>query len=333
MSKTPLNNSGPRSWSWFANIIRWLFRPSRSTPASTADPCRAAAFSTPTTSVHLVDSSLDFWLTTGRFAAEFERAFAHFWGLRHAVAGQLRLLRQFAGSDLPDLAQAGRTPACGPAMKSSPWPPAFPRPSTRSFKTGWCRCSSTCKMPTYNIDVDQLEAALSPKHPGDHDRAHARQSVRSGARHRLRRQAQPLADRRLLRRRRLRPIRASTVGTFGDLATCSFYPAHHITMGEGGCVLDRSPPAQNAGRIVPRLGPRLLVRSGQGQHLRQTLRLAAGPAPRRLRPQIHLLAHRLQPESHRHAGRRRRGPAQEAARFIEARAPQLPPISRRACGT
>src|SRR5262245_10299863 len=35
--------------------------------------------------VHLVDSSLDFWLTTGRYAAQFEREFARFWGLRHAI--------------------------------------------------------------------------------------------------------------------------------------------------------------------------------------------------------------------------------------------------------
>ena len=87
------------------------------------------------------------------------------------------------------------------------------------------------------------------------------------------------------------------VGTFGDLATVSFYPAHHITMGEGGCVLTDQPAAEDAGRILPRLGPRLLVRAGQGQHLRQALRLAARRPALRLRSQVHLLAHRLQPEA------------------------------------
>ena len=53
--------------------------------------------------------------------------------------------------------------------------------------------------------------------------------------------ARPLARRGLLRRRRRDLPAAGTVGTFGDLATVSFYPAHHITMGEGGCVLTDRP--------------------------------------------------------------------------------------------
>ena len=54
------------------------------------------------------------------------------------------------------------------------------------------------------------------------------------------------------------------VGTFGDLATVSFYPAHHMTMGEGGAVMMRSPQAAQDRGVVPRLGPRLLVRARQG---------------------------------------------------------------------
>ena len=80
-------------------------------------------------------------------------------------------------------------------------------------------------------------------------------------------------------------------------------------MGEGGCVLTDKPLAEDAGRIVPRLGPRLLVRAGQGQHLRQAFRLATGRPALRLRSQIHVLAHRLQPEADRHAGGRWRGAA------------------------
>ena len=114
--------------------------------------------------------------------------------------------------------------------------------------------------------------------------------------------------------------RGRKVGTFGDLATASFYPAHHITMGEGGCVLTETAAAAHAGRIVPRLGPRLLVRSRQGQHLRQALRLAARRAAVRLRSQVHLLAHRLQPEADRHAGGGRRGAAGEAATASSRRA-------------
>ena len=102
-------------------------------------------------------------------------------------------------------------------------------------------------------------------------------------------------------------------GTFGDLATFSFYPAHHLTMGEGGCVATQRPRLKMLRRIVPRLGPGLLVRSGQRQHLRQALRLATRRIAGRLRPQIHLFARRLQPQGDRHAGGRRRRAARKAA--------------------
>ena len=66
-----------------------------------------------------------------------------------------------------------------------------------------------------------------------------------------------------------------SVGTFGDIGTLSFYPAHHITMGEGGAVFTDKPRLKRRHRIDPRLGPRLLVRAGQGQHLRQAVLLQA----------------------------------------------------------
>ncbi len=77
-------------------------------------------------------------------------------------------------------------------------------------------------------------SGLGRPHQGDHARPHAGQSVRPGRGDGVRPAARPLADRGLLRRRGLDLRAAGTVGTFGDLATVSFYPAHHITMGEGG---------------------------------------------------------------------------------------------------
>ena len=61
------------------------------------------------------------------------------------------------------------------------------------------------------------------------------------------------------------------VGTFGDLATVSFYPAHHITMGEGGAVVTNSPLLKTLARVFSRLGPRLLVRARERQYLRQAI--------------------------------------------------------------
>ena len=63
-------------------------------------------------------------------------------------------------------------------------------------------------------------------------------------------------------------------GSFGDTATVSFYPAHHITTGEGGGVRQVGAGPQ-AGRVVPRLGPGLLLRAGKRQHLPEAVRVAA----------------------------------------------------------
>ena len=72
------------------------------------------------------------------------------------------------------------------------------------------------------------------------------------------------------------------VGTFGVLGTLSFYPAHHITMGEGGAVLCNRMIFKRIVEVDSRLGPRLLLRTGQGQHLQTPLRLEAWRSALRL---------------------------------------------------
>ena len=103
------------------------------------------------------------------------------------------------------------------------------------------------------------------------------------------------------------------VGTFGDLATVSFYPAHHITMGEGGCVLAEKPLLKTLVESFRDWGRDCWCEPGQRKYLRQALRLATRRAALRLRSQVHLLAHRLQPEDDRHAGGGRRLATQKAA--------------------
>ena len=68
-------------------------------------------------------------------------------------------------------------------------------------------------------------------------------------------------------------------GTFGHLATSSFYPAHHITTGEGGMVVTDDERARPDRPLDPRLGPRLLLRRRREQHLRQALRQQFGSLP------------------------------------------------------
>ena len=83
------------------------------------------------------------------------------------------------------------------------------------------------------------------------------------------------------------------VGTFGDIGTLSFYPAHHITMGEGGAVFTDKIFLRRIIESDARLGPRLLVPAGHGQHLRHPLRAPDGRPALWLRPQIHLQPCRL----------------------------------------
>ena len=70
-------------------------------------------------------------------------------------------------------------------------------------------------------------------------------------------------------------------GTFGDLATLSFYPPHHMTMGEGGRGPHQRRRAGEGHDLAPRLGARLLVPLRRGQHLQAALRVAARRPARR----------------------------------------------------
>ncbi len=70
-----------RSSTWSPSITRAHFAPTEFVPGESPSPSRRAGSSTPPRCSILVDSSLDFWLTTGRFAAQFETQFARFFGV------------------------------------------------------------------------------------------------------------------------------------------------------------------------------------------------------------------------------------------------------------
>jgi CDP-6-deoxy-D-xylo-4-hexulose-3-dehydrase len=131
-----------------------------------------------------------------------------------------------------------------------------------------------------------------------------------------------VADRRLLRRAGL-DLSGRKFGTFGDIGTLSFYPAHHITMGEGGAVFTNNPQLNKILESFRDWGRDCYCAPGKRQHLRQALQLAARRPAQGLRPQVHLLAPRLQPEDHRHAGGLRRGATRPAARLHRRAAAQL----------
>ena len=185
--------------------------------------------------VNLVDASLDFWLTTGRYAEEFERRFARMLGVRHALlvnSGSSANL--VALSCLTSTKHARRRLTRGDEVITVA--SSFPTTVNPIIQNGLVPVFVDVTVPTYNVDVEQLDAALSPRtraimiahtlgNPFDLDAVTA-----FAAEHDLwliEDCCDALGS----------TYRDKPVGTFGDLATVSFYPAHHITMGEGGCVL------------------------------------------------------------------------------------------------
>ncbi len=184
---------------------------------------------------HLMEATLDFWLTTGRFAARFEHGFSDWWGLRHCLlvnSGSSANLVALSALTSPSLGERALRPGDEVITTAT----SFPTTVNPVVQNGLVPVFVDVDVPTYNIDVSQLEAALSPRtravmvahtlgNPFDLDAVTA-----FCERHGLW-LVEDCCD------AVGSTYRGRLVGTFGDLATVSFYPAHHITMGEGGAVL------------------------------------------------------------------------------------------------
>ena len=188
----------------------------------------------------LVDSSLDFWLTAGRFSRQFERDFAKFFNLRHSI-----LVNSGSSANLLAL-----TCLTSPTLKERQLKPGdevitvatgFPTTVNPIIQNNLVPVFLDVDIPTYNIDVSQLDAALSSK----------TRAVMVA--HTLGNPYKLEAVTAFCKKHNLWLVEdccdavgatynGKLVGTFGEVATVSFYPAHHITMGEGGAVLTDQPP-------------------------------------------------------------------------------------------
>ena len=187
----------------------------------------------------LVDSSLDFWLTTGRFAAQFERSFARYFGLRNATlvnSGSSADLMAVTALTSPKLGERQLKPGNEVITVAA----GFPTTVNPIIQNGLIPVFVDVHIPTYNIDVSRLEEARSER---------TRAVVIA---HTLGNPFDLGAVTEFTKKYNLWLVEdccdavgatydGRKVGTFGDLATVSFYPAHHITMGEGGCVLSDKP--------------------------------------------------------------------------------------------
>lgn len=185
---------------------------------------------------NLVDSSLDLWLTAGRFADAFETRFAEFFGRKHALlvnSGSSANLLAVSALTSPMLREERRL---RPGDEVITVAAGFPTTVNPILQNGLVPVFIDVSVPTYNADVSLLEAARS-------DRTRAVIFA-----HTLGNPFDLGTVSAFCEKYRLWLIEdccdalgatyaGRPVGTFGHIATCSFYPAHHITMGEGGAVL------------------------------------------------------------------------------------------------
>ena len=191
----------------------------------------------------LTDAMLDFWLTTGRFSKEFEKNFAEWIGVKYAHlvnSGSSANLIAFSALTAPELGDRQIkkgdeviTVACG-----------FPTTINPIIQYGAIPVFLDVTVPQYNIDVEQLEAAYTEK----------TKAVMIA--HTLGNPFDLKAVKEFCDKHNLWLVEDNCdalgskytidgvtkyTGTWGDIGTSSFYPPHHMTMGEGGAVYTNSP--------------------------------------------------------------------------------------------
>ena len=189
--------------------------------------------------MNLVDASLDFWLTAGRYAKQFEKEFAKFLGVKYCLltnSGSSANLLAISALTSPKLGDRKLKPgdevittACG-----------FPTTLNPIIQNSLVPVFIDVELDTYNIDVSKIEKAISKKtkaifvahtlgNPVDLDKI--MKIVKKYNLWFCEDNCDSLGSK----------YEGKYTGTFGHISTCSFYPAHHITMGEGGAVLTNDP--------------------------------------------------------------------------------------------
>ncbi len=183
----------------------------------------------------MVDAALDGWLTTGRFNTLFEHRLAEFVGVKHAItvnSGSSANLVAFSTLTSPKLGDR----AIRPGDEVIGVAAGFPTTVNPIIQFGAVPVFVDVDLATHNIDASRIEAAIGPR------------TKAIMLAHALGNPFNLDVVTALCKKHGLWLVedccdalgatyRGQMVGTFGDLATLSFYPAHHITMGEGGAVL------------------------------------------------------------------------------------------------
>ncbi|MBJ3272150.1 lipopolysaccharide biosynthesis protein RfbH, partial [Salmonella enterica subsp. enterica serovar Aberdeen] len=186
----------------------------------------------------MVEASLDGWLNTGRFNDAFEKKLGEFIGVPHVLtttSGSSANLLALTALTSPKLGERALKPGDEVITVAA----GFPTTVNPAIQNGLIPVFVDVDIPTYNIDASLIEAAVTEK------------SKAIMIAHTLGNAFNLSEVRRIADKYNLWLIEdccdalgttyeGQMVGTFGDIGTVSFYPAHHITMGEGGAVFTRS---------------------------------------------------------------------------------------------
>ena len=187
---------------------------------------------------YLVESSLDFWLTSGKYATKFEKDFAKFFGLKKALltnSGSSANLLALSALTSPKLKKRQVLPGDEVITVAA----GFPTTVNPIIQNQLVPVFIDVEYPGLEVSIDKLKKAITKKtkvimiahalgNPFD-----AESIAKIAKEHNIwliEDNCDSLGSK----------INGKLTGTFGDISTVSFYPAHHITMGEGGCVLTNS---------------------------------------------------------------------------------------------
>lgn len=214
---------------------------------------------------NLVDSALEFWLTSGRYTIEFEKKFAEYLDVKYCSlvnSGSSANLLAFMTLTSSLLGERQVRPGDEMITVAA----GFPTTVTPAIQYGVVPVFIDVTIPQYNMDITQLEAAFSPK------------TKVVMAAHTLGNPFDLKAVREFCDKHNLWLIedncdalgstyemngKVRLTGTIGDIGTSSFYPPHHMTMGEGGAVYTNNPLLNRIARSFRDWGRDCICASGQ----------------------------------------------------------------------
>lgn len=192
---------------------------------------------------NLVDAALEFWLTSGSYTAEFEKKFAEYLGVKYCSlvnSGSSANLLAFMALTSPLLGERQIKPGDEMITVAA----GFPTTITPAIQYGVVPVFIDVAIPQYNLDVTQLELALSDKTKvvmaahtlgNPFDLAAVREFCDKHNLWLVEDNCDALGTAYIIGGER------KFTGTIGDIGTSSFYPPHHMTMGEGGAVYTNHP--------------------------------------------------------------------------------------------